>query len=41
MKVGDKVNCERAMSGDKRFGGHVVQVSKPKKLRRWDGVERR
>jgi riboflavin synthase len=25
IKVGDKVNLERAMSGDGRFGGHVVQ----------------
>lgn len=25
LKVGDKVNCERAMKGEKRFGGHFVQ----------------
>lgn len=25
ISVGDKVNLERAMSGDDRFGGHVVQ----------------
>lgn len=27
FKVGTPVNCERAMKGDKRFGGHAVQVS--------------
>lgn len=27
LKVGDVVNCERAMKGEKRFGGHFVQVS--------------
>lgn len=27
LKVGDYVNCERAMSGGTRFGGHMVQVS--------------
>lgn len=26
-KVGDYVNCERAMAGHTRFGGHMVQVS--------------
>lgn len=26
IKVGDKVNCERAMAGHGRFGGHFVQV---------------
>ncbi|WWD18148.1 riboflavin synthase, alpha subunit [Kwoniella shandongensis] len=25
LKVGDKVNCERAMAGHTRFGGHMVQ----------------
>ncbi|BEJ18172.1 hypothetical protein CspHIS471_0704490 [Cutaneotrichosporon sp. HIS471] len=25
LKVGDKVNCERAMAAKSRFGGHVVQ----------------
>lgn len=25
--MGDKVNCERAMAGHTRFGGHMVQVS--------------
>ncbi|CAO1618693.1 unnamed protein product [Jaminaea pallidilutea] len=25
LKVGHKVNCERAMKGEKRFGGHFVQ----------------
>ncbi|KAK8865671.1 riboflavin synthase, alpha subunit [Kwoniella newhampshirensis] len=25
VKVGDKVNCERAMAGHTRFGGHMVQ----------------
>lgn len=29
VKVGDKVNCERAMAGHTRFGGHMVQVSNP------------
>lgn len=28
LKVGMGVNCERAMKGEKRFGGHFVQVSK-------------
>lgn len=28
LKVGDEVNCERAMKGEKRFGGHFVQVSR-------------
>lgn len=27
LQVGMGVNCERAMKGDKRFGGHAVQVS--------------
>lgn len=27
LKVGAQVNCERAMKGEKRFGGHFVQVS--------------
>lgn len=27
LKVGSKVNLERAMSGHGRFGGHFVQVS--------------
>jgi hypothetical protein len=27
LKVGDWVNCERAMAGHARFGGHFVQVS--------------
>jgi hypothetical protein len=26
---GDKVNCERAMAGHTRFGGHMVQASQP------------
>ncbi|WVQ75538.1 riboflavin synthase, alpha subunit [Cryptococcus sp. DSM 104548] len=25
VKVGDKLNCERAMAGHTRFGGHMVQ----------------
>ncbi|PWN29696.1 Lumazine-binding protein [Jaminaea rosea] len=25
LKIGDRVNCERAMKGEKRFGGHFVQ----------------
>ncbi|WRT65909.1 riboflavin synthase, alpha subunit [Kwoniella shivajii] len=25
LNIGDKVNCERAMSGKTRFGGHMVQ----------------
>ncbi|WVQ85595.1 riboflavin synthase, alpha subunit [Cryptococcus sp. DSM 104549] len=25
VKVGDRVNCERAMAGHTRFGGHMVQ----------------
>lgn len=29
VKVGDKVNCERAMAAHTRFGGHMVQVSNP------------
>lgn len=29
LKEGDKVNCERAMSGHTRFGGHMVQVREP------------
>ncbi len=27
LRVGDKVNCERAMAAHTRFGGHFVQVS--------------
>jgi len=27
LKEGDYVNCERAMAGHTRFGGHMVQVS--------------
>lgn len=27
LKVGSKVNLERAMAGHGRFGGHFVQVS--------------
>lgn len=30
LSVGDAVNCERAMKGEKRFGGHFVQVSIPR-----------
>jgi hypothetical protein len=26
LSVGDWVNCERAMAGHSRFGGHMVQV---------------
>lgn len=29
LKVGDKVNVERAMAAHTRFGGHMVQVSVP------------
>lgn len=29
LKVGDKVNVERAMAAHTRFGGHMVQVSIP------------
>jgi riboflavin synthase alpha subunit len=32
LKVGDKVNVERAMAAHTRFGGHMVQVSIPYRL---------
>lgn len=32
LKVGDKVNVERAMAAHTRFGGHMVQVSIPHRL---------
>jgi riboflavin synthase alpha subunit len=31
LKVGDKVNVERAMAAHTRFGGHMVQVSIPQR----------
>jgi riboflavin synthase len=32
LNEGDYVNCERAMSGHTRFGGHMVQVSDPPEI---------